>query len=119
MYGSMEYRQERDMYLRSWLHSKSQIIDNISENYFKALCYFSLIENFAQEYFNYPISNQNADAFCKFVIKFNSSYSFLDEYDPVTLYYDFETQLEQSFDLSFLDYGINYNPDQAVLNGKA
>ena len=119
MYGSIEYRQARDIYLRSWLDSKSQIIDNISENYFKALCYFSLIENFAQEYFNYPTSNQNADSFCKFIIKFNSSYTFLDEYDPVTLYYDFETQLEQSFDLSFLDYGINYKPDQAVLYGKA
>lgn len=118
MYGSMEYRKERDIYLREWLVSKSQVIDNIPDNHFKALCYFSLIENFAQEYGNYPTKG-TTKAFCTFVLEFQTSYSFLDEYDPVTLFNYFKAELKESFNLSFLDHGANYNPDQAVQYGKA
>ena len=116
IYGSEEYRKKADTDIRAWLAARIQMIDNIPDNYFKALCYFALIENFAQEYKNYPV-NGTAKVFCDFILKFNSSYAFLDQYDPVTLYYDFEPQLKSFFDLSFLDYGINYNPDQAVLHG--
>ena len=118
MYGSMEYRKKRDIYLRGWLLSKSQVIDNIPDNHFKALCYFSLIENFAQEYSKYP-TNGTTRAFCTFVIQFQTSYSFLDKYDPVTLFNYFMTELKESFNLSFLDHGVNYNPDQAVRYGRA
>ena len=118
MYGSSEYRDWRNKETLEWVTRKSQIIDNIPDNYFKALCYFSLIENFSQEYSNYPLQKQ-AESFCKFVSDFSSSYSFLTEYDPVTLYYDFEAELKGSFDLSFLDYGVNYNPDHAVKYGRA
>lgn len=119
MYGSMEYRKERDIHLRAWLVSKSKIIDNIPDNYLKTLCYFSLIENFAQEYSNYYSPHKSTEMFCEFVLRFSSHNVFLDQYDPVTLYYDFEAQLKQSFDLSFLNPGLYHNPDQAFLHEKA
>ena len=118
IYGSNEYREERDKQIRTWMEERVRIIDNIPDNYFKGVCYFSLIEKFAQEYSDYP-TNKPAKAFCDFVIKFEASYAFLNEYDPVTIYYDFKTQLKENFNLSFLDYGVNYNPDQAIQHGKA
>lgn len=118
MYGSKEYRQKRDLDLRSFVESKSEIIDKIPDNYLRTLCYFALIENFAQEYDNYSNKKQS-EVFCIFVLKFQTSYSFLDKLDPVTLYYEFETELKQHFDLHFLDHGVNYNPDHVVQHGKA
>ncbi len=117
-YGSKEYRAKRDKEIRTWMEERTQIIDNIPDNFFKGMCYFSLIEKFAQEYSDYP-AKKSTKAFCDFVLMFKTSYTFLNEYDPVTLYYDFETQLKDNFNLSFLDHGINYNPDQAIQRGKA
>lgn len=118
LYGSTEYRKKVDTDIRAWLASRIQIIDNIPDNYFKALCYFALIENFAQEYKNYLI-NGSSNVFCDFILKFNSSYSFLDKYDPVTLYYDFECQLKYSFDLSFLEPNVYHPVDQVLPYSKA
>ncbi len=118
VYGSKEYREKRDKEIRTWMEERTQIIDNIPDNYFKGICYFSLIEKFAQEYSDYP-ANNSKNTFCDFVLKFKTSYAFLNEHDPVTLYYDYKTQLKKKFNLSFLDHGINHNPDQAIQHGKA
>ena len=118
IYGSREYREKRDKEIRTWMEERTKIVDNIPDNYFKAMCYFSIIESFAQEYSDYP-DKKSTQAFCDFVLQFQASYAFLNEYDPVTLYYDFETQLEEKFNLSFLDHGRNRNPDQAIQHGKA
>jgi len=117
VYGSAEYRKERDRKVHNKVDTRIQIIDEIPDNYFKALCYFSLIESFAQEYAKY--CKGTTKNFCDFVLAFDTKYSFLCEIDPVTLYYDFESLLQDKFDLSFLDHGVYYNPDHAIQHGKA
>lgn len=118
IYGS-KYREKRDKVIRTWMEERTQIIDNIPDNYFKAICYNSLIECFAQEYSAYPTGNMNATAFCDFILTFQKSYGFLDKIDPVTLYYYFEAELQGQYDLSFLDNPDYYNPNHAIKYGKA
>jgi|GEM_PF-2349829 len=52
IYGSKEYRESCDKETQAWIESKIKIIGSIPDNYFKAMCYFSMIECFAQEYSN-------------------------------------------------------------------
>lgn len=118
LFGSDEYRQSRIIEVEAWINKRFGIIDDIPDNYFQGICYFSLLERFAQEYSNYPQKDCN-EVFCSFVLLFQRNYDFLKELDPVTLYYDFQTELENHFDLSFLETKSNYNPIHAVQSGRA
>jgi hypothetical protein len=117
-YGSIEYREKRNKDIQKWLNERFEIINSISDNYFQAICYFALMERFAQEHSSYPKHN-STEAFRDFVIEFQTSYAFINEYDPVTLFYDFEKELEKDYNLSFLNHGVYYNPDHAIQHGKA
>lgn len=116
-YGSKEHRETRDKEIREWLLSEIQTIENIPDNYLQAICYFSLIESFAQEYGNYPTHNI-AETFCDFVLMFQKSYAFLNMIDPITLFYDFQSQLSSSFDLSFMNTHDCYTPETVTREGK-
>lgn len=117
-YGSEEYRESRDKEIHEWLESKVETIDAIPDNYLQAICYFSLLECFVQEYGNYPTNNV-AKTFCDFVLTFQRSYAFLNMIDPVTLFYHFQAQLSSRFDLSFVDSSGCYTPDHAIKDGNA
>lgn len=118
-YGDKEYRESRDKEIREWLASKVETINSIPDNYLKALCYFSVLDCFAQEYSNYP-TRDVTNAFCNFVLKFQRSYVFLNMVDPVTLFYHFEQELKKAgFDLSFMNNAGIYNPDLAIKSGYA
>lgn len=113
MFDSDKYRKSRIIEVRAWTSKRFEIIDSIPDNYLKGVCYFSLLESFVQEYEGHD-KNSCSEAFCSFILKFQHSYDFLNETDPVTLYYDFQPQLQDSFDLSFLEFGSNYNPNHAI-----
>lgn len=117
-YGSKEHREARDKEVRDWLKLKCSIIDSITDNCFQAICYFSLLECFAHEYGNYP-KNKSGKTFCDFVLRFQRSYDFLGMIDPVTLFYNFKSQLDDSFDLSFVDSMGCYTPENAIKSGKS
>lgn len=118
VYGSPEYRAQRDNEIRTWLDKKVQIIEDIPDGRFQAICYFSLIECFAQEYKSYPLKDLKK-SFCEYVLKFQSNFSFLHEIDPVTLYYDCEEKIQGQFSLSFLENGCYYQPNDVLIREKA
>lgn len=113
----MVYRKKRDKEVRKYLRTRFEMIDTIDDNYFKAICYFAIIESFAQEFGNYE--KTSTAAFCDFVLRFQSSYVFLDKLDPVTLFYDFEDDLKNDFDLQFLNDKESYNVIHAIVHGHA
>ena len=67
-------------------------IDAITDRELQLLCMFSLIDCMAQEWANYP-SKGEQDVFCDFVLKHQTKYDYLNEIDPVTLYYDVEDEI--------------------------
>ena len=67
-------------------------IDAIKDRELQLLCMFSLIDCMAQEWANYPQKGEQ-DVFCDFVLKHQTKYNFLNEIDPITLYYDVEDEI--------------------------
>lgn len=102
LYESKEYLEKRFTEVEDWFNKEINIIDNIPDNYLKFISYFALIECFAQEYAGYN-GYKNADDFCKFVYKFQTSYSFLCEHDPITLFFEYKSLLSTKFNLDFLE----------------
>lgn len=68
-------------------------IDAITERNYQLLCLFSLIESLAQEKADYPIRGES-DVFCRFILKYQTRYDYLNEVEPVTFYYDVEENIE-------------------------
>ena len=64
-----------------------ELIDSITDRDFQLLCMFSMIDSLAQEWANYPPKNEQ-DVFCDFVLKHQTKYDYLNEIEPVTLYYE-------------------------------
>lgn len=114
-YGDKSWRERRGEEIREWMNKQVEIIDSIPSNTLQALCYFSLIECFAQEYSNYPPNGKNAKAFCDYVIQFQKSYNFLEKIDPVTLFYDHEETIKEKYNLSFMSDGCYYFPNNLIL----
>ena len=67
-------------------------IDAIKDRELQLLCMFSLIDCMAQEWANYQQKGEQ-DVFCDFVLKHQTKYNYLNEIDPITLYYDVEDEI--------------------------
>lgn len=77
---------ERVKEIREYAESHFQEIAKMTKPLYEAICLFSLVESFAQEYSDYP--KGNAEAFCVFLLKFaKKKYPELDMIDPVTFRY--------------------------------
>ena len=74
---------------RNFLNNELNIIDRIEDNTLQLICIFSLIDCLAQEYYNYP-NRESKQAFCDFVIKYQKQCDYLEQIEPVTLYYRVE-----------------------------
>ena len=70
-------------------------IDAITDRELQLLCMFSIIDCMAQEWAHYPPSKikSEQDVFCDFVLKHQAKYDYLNEIDPITLYYDVEDEI--------------------------
>lgn len=99
--------------IRLYVKNKLSIADTISDYNIKFLIVFSLLESFAQEWKNYP-KYGTSEAFCEFVMTFQRNYGYLDKVDPVTLYYDFEKELNPHFSLDYLSDGCCYYASSLV-----
>lgn len=66
----------------------------IKNNTFQAICIFSIIDSFAQEYANYPTRGANK-TFCDFVLRFQDKYDYLDKIEPITLFYNYEPNIKE------------------------
>lgn len=110
--------EERIEEIEELVQNKLSIIDNIEDYTFKFLCIFSLLENFAQEWAGYPI-DKPSEVFEDFIHKYQKTYTFLKEIDPITLFYDFENELINNFSLDYLSNGCLYTPNNLIATGES
>ena len=91
---------------------------NILSKELRLLCYFSLIECVAQDIANYP-ERENQKAFVDFVLKYQTVYSFLEDPDPITLFYRVEQHIGQQCSLNNFIDGSVYSPNDQIIREKA
>ena len=72
----------------------------------------------AQEYDNFPLKGLQ-DSFAKFVLQFQDKYDFLENADPVTLFYREESSFSPEVNLNDLIDGEVYYPNSKVILDKA
>lgn len=100
--------------LRNFFTKIIDTVENIDSKPIKLLTYFSLIESIAQDVANYPLREQHI-AFTNFVLKYQNSYTYLEDVDPVSLYYRTETYIGKEFNLNNLDDGMKYLPTHEII----
>lgn len=101
----------------NYYYRKLAALEKIDDLQIKKLVVLSMIDSLAQEYYNYP--KNSTKAFCDFIIRFTKSYKFLNEIDPVTLFYEnkqFFTQ--KGYSLDYLDDGSNLHVPQVIIMPK-
>lgn len=74
--------------VRDALYEELACVDAIKNMTLQKICLFSMIDQLAQEYANYPDSPRTAKStFCQFVLKYQKQCDYLQEVEPITLYY--------------------------------
>ncbi len=81
--------------IREYFNNNLQEAKEIGNSKFQAICIYAIIDSFAQEYANYPV-NGVGKSFVEFVNAFQNKYTYLNEVDPVTLFYDVEEHINKS-----------------------
>jgi hypothetical protein len=111
-----EYIDLRIAEIQKHYEDRIESIRNINEKYFQLLCYFSLLDSLAQEYSNYSQEKEHKK-FAFFILEFQKKWDFLEHIDPVTLYYDVQEYLDDSFNLDSLTEGNVYLPSYLIKSG--
>lgn len=89
-YIESNIRDIRRIYLEMIEKSKQ-----MEEQVLQGIYLFSIIDCLAQEYANYPVRHSK-EAFCNFIIQFQgNTYTYLNEIEPITLYYDIEEKIDK------------------------
>lgn len=102
--------------LRKYVYKIVENVENVQNKEVKLLCYFSLLESFAQDVANYPDVGMQK-IFTRFVIRYQNICSYIEFVDTVTLFYHVENELNGDVDLSeFVDGGVYHPTDQFVRN---
>ena len=102
--------------LKKYVNAIVESVENVQIQEVKLLCYFSLLESFAQDEANYPDRGMQK-TFTEFVIEYQNICSYITSVDPVTLFYHVENNLNGAADLSeFVDGGVYCPTDQFVRN---
>ena len=92
---------------------KIESIKVIDDKRLQLLCLFALIESLAQEYSGYS-RGMEGQKFTKFVSEFQNKWDFLEQIDPVTLYYDVYEHLDDDINLDFMIDGSVYRPMEVI-----
>ena len=80
---------------RAFLKKKLEEANSISDEIFKRNAMITILDSLAMEFSNYPCGNSR-EKFVDFVLKFQNRYDFLDDVEPVTLFYDYEDKIKKS-----------------------
>lgn len=78
---------------RSYLNKLLVLVDGIEDTTLQIISMFSLIDMLAQEQANYPPDFKSA--FREFVLKYQKQCDYLEEIEPVTLYYRVEDLIDE------------------------
>ena len=93
-------------------------VETIASSQAQLLCYFSLIECLAQDVANYPDRGQQK-IFTDFVLKYQNKYDYLNEVDPVTLFYHAEKNYSGLLSIKDFQEGEICHPTDAFIREKA
>lgn len=79
--------------IRSFMERELNIIDNLSDTTFQLICMFAMIDRLAQEEADYQ--GDSRDTFCQFVLKHQTHCDYIEQVDPITLYYRVEDIIDE------------------------
>lgn len=105
---------KRILEIKEYIDKEITIAKSIENKIFKSIALFSILDSFCQEYSNYSKVPEK-EKFKNFVMKYQKSYQFLNEIDPVTLYYDVEDYLPDNCQIDFL-YPCSMPTVNSVIN---
>lgn len=118
----MTFSQSGQIELSNDLTDTLNAIDAIKELKLKYICIYAYMDCFAQAY-NKTFSlglNRNSQKFINFIEEFGiEQYAFLNAYDPVTLFYHYESELTGKFSLNFVPKSIGEIPIENLLDNEA
>lgn len=78
---------------RALFDKELAFIDGIEDQTFQLICMFAMIDRLAQEESNYSPDSKNT--FCQFVLKHQKQCDYLEEVEPITLYYRIEDIIDE------------------------
>lgn len=93
-FNKYKYIKEQVDEIRTLAHKELDEAKSIDNRVFKNICLFSVLDCFAQEYANYPTDGV-AKVFCDFVLRFQDKFDYLEQIEPVTLFYDYEPNIKR------------------------
>ena len=105
----MNTNQSRIEEVKDYVNLKFERIDHIDDLILQAICYFSILDSFAQSYYGYK--GKNTDIFCNFIKKYQNRYSFLEYIDPISLFYDCSQNTTEKDLFECLDEYTCYYPE--------
>ena len=79
---------------KDYLYKELEVIDKIEDITLQAISIFSLIDCLAQESAQYP-TDRTRKTFCDFVIKHQKQCNYINEVEPITLYYRVEDLIDK------------------------
>lgn len=79
--------------VRVFLENELADLDGIADTTFQLICLFAMIDCLAQEQANYP--QKSKEAFCNFVLSHQKQCDYLEEVEPITLYYRVEDDIDE------------------------
>jgi hypothetical protein len=77
---------------RAYLNNELTIIDGVTDVTLQLICLFAMIDCLAQEQASYPRNSKKA--FCDFVLAHQKQCDYLEEVEPITLYYHVEDDID-------------------------
>ena len=98
---------------KNWVETNLPDALKLKNNSYSKILILSIIDCFAQMYGNYP-TRENNNTFCKFVLKYSSQRTILNQVCPVTLHYHYKKGR-----LLNLQEGQIYNWDDPILGEEA
>jgi len=113
-----EYIAKRIDDVRKFVTNQIDVIQKMNQPIHQMLVLFPLLEAFAQEYANYPNGKESSKAFVDFILRFQRSYDFLNDVDPVTLFYDCEKELDGCVNLEGFSIGSIFFPTDSKIRDK-
>ncbi len=88
------YIKERIRKVNEYLLEELDSAYEINNGSYKIMCMMAVIDCLAQEYANYP-KRDTQKCFVDFVLQFQSMCAYLNQIEPVTLYYDYEPNIQK------------------------
>ena len=89
----METIDKTIMEISKKFNERVALIDGICDWRLRTICYYSLLDSYAQAEAKYNAKIPNGKIFKNFVMKYQKNYDFLSDIDPITLAYELKCKI--------------------------